>query len=294
MKKRFIKIENTNYPTIIMGEDNFTGWFGKGNFNSENKRAEAYEESIKMAYSLGVKGFSISPQPTLISVLKKFKKNHPEIVCISNPHWQNHYYVGNKSLWTKENLGRLRATEKSILNKDLIKDCYWFKNIDVEKRFSKKEIESFRLDEEEYKKQLKEFKEFCNFCLVGNLGRSSLILLGREDIIKREIELAREEGFIPLGMCEGGRLALPNTEKLNVAGTWVWINSSFACPSLNYTLEAIKESKKPITAYKIFTNPRKFDLNKSIKFIKGISQIKSIVVGVENKEQAKETFGKLR
>jgi len=290
----FIKIENTNYPTVIMGEDNFTGWFGKGNFNSEKERANAYKETIETAYSFGIRGFSISPHQTLIKVLKQFKKKHPEIVCISNHHWQTHYYIGKELLWAKENLERLGATEKSILNKNLIKDCYWFKDIDIEKRFSKKEINSFKLNVDEYVQQLKEFRKFCDFCLVGNLGRSALILLGREDIIRKETELARGAGLIPIGMCEGGGVILPRIEKLDVAGTWVWINSVFACPNLDYALDVIKKSKKPITAYKIFAGPEVIDLDKSINFIKGISQIKSIVVGVENKVQAKETFRRLR
>lgn len=294
MKSKFITIENKDYPTVIMGEDNFTGWFGKGNFNSEEERAKSYKETLEIVYGLGVRGFSISPQKTLIEVLKQFKKKHSEIICISNHHWRNHYYAGKESLWTKENLEKLGATEKSILNKDLIKDCYWFKNISVGKRFSKKEIKSFGLDEEEYTKQLKELRGVCDFCLVGNLGRSALILLGREDIVKREIELAREQGFVPLGMCEAGGLALLKIEKLDVAGTWVWINRHFSCPSLNYALKVIKESKKPITAYKIFTSPEEFDLDKSIEFIKSVPKIKSIVIGVENKEQARETFKRLK
>lgn len=277
-----------------MGEDKFTGWFDKKLFKSEEQREKGYRETLETAYNLGVRGFSMSPQPTLIKILKQFKKKYPEIVCISNHHWQTHYYIGKESLWTKENLERLRATEKNILDQNLIKDCDWFKDINIDKKFSEKEIKLFRLNEREYEQQLKEFGEFCDFCLVGNLGSSTLILLGRDDIVKKEIELARKEGFIPIGICEGGGLALPKIEKLDVAGTWVWINRYFACPNLDYTLNVIKKSKKPITAYRIFDSPKGFNLDESIKFIKGVSQIKSMLVGVENKEQAKETFGKLR
>ena len=118
--------------------------------------------------------------------------------------------------------------------------------------------------------------------------------MGREDIVKREIKLAKQEGFIPLGMCQGGGLAMSKVEVLDVGGTWVWINRDFSFPNLKYTLKIIKKSKKPITAYKIFTSPEGFNFKKSVNFIKGIKQIKSIVVGVENKKQATETFTKLR
>ncbi len=290
----FIKIEGKNYPTVIMGEDHFTGWFKKcKKYNSEKEREIAYKEAVETAYSNGVRGFSMSPHPVLIKVLKEFKKKHPEIVCISNHHWYTNYYLENKSLWLQENLARLGASERYYFDQDLIKDCSWFKDADIKKRFSEEEIKSFRLDEKEYQKQLK-ILSFCDFCLVGNLGRSALVLLGREDIVKKEIEIARELDFVPIGICEGGGLALQKIESLNVAGTWIWINKDFACPNLDYTLKEIKKSSKPITAYKAFTSPEGFNLDKSMRFIKSIKQIKSIVVGVENKEQAKETFSGLK
>ncbi|MAG39842.1 hypothetical protein CMI41_02655 [Candidatus Pacearchaeota archaeon] len=290
----FIKIENRDYPSVIMGEDKFTGWFEKDSFGTEEQRGMAYKEAIETAYVCGVRGFSMSPQPTLVAVLKKFKKTHPEIVCISNHHWQTHYYIGNKSLWSKENLDRIFATEKYHSDPDLIKGSYWFKDVDNNKRFSKEEIETIRLDEKEYIAQLKEFGSFCDFCLVGNYGKSTLLTIGREDIIKKEIKLARKAGLVPLGMCEGGGLALPKMEQLDVGGHWAWINRQHAHPNLSYTLDVIKKIKKPITAYKVFTSSEGFNFEESIKLIRNIPQIKSIVVGIEDKEQARETFSNLK
>jgi hypothetical protein len=287
-----IDIEGKKYPTVIMGEDRFTGWFGKKLFSTEKQRAEGYRASLDAAYSCGVRGFSISPHDTLVNVLKGFKALHPDIICISNHHWHTNYYLGNKSLWLKENLERLGASEAYYYDKRLIKDSEWFKDVDVEKRFSKEEIGSFRLDEEEYRSQLDIFC-FCDFFLVGNLRSSALVLLGREDIVRQEIELVREKGRVPIGMCEGGGLALPKYEKLNVAGTWIWINKHSACPNLDCALKAIKKSKKPITAYKVFSNPGGFNFEESMKFIESVPPIKSIVVGVENSVQAKETFSML-
>ncbi|MBU1976452.1 MAG: hypothetical protein KKA62_00695 [Nanoarchaeota archaeon] len=287
----FIEVENKKYPMVIMGEDRFTGWFGKKLFNNEENRAKAYRECLETAYSLGVRGFSISPQDTLVRVLKNFKKEYQDIVCIANPHWQSHYYIGKESLWSERNMQRMGATEL-YHNKEL-KDCYWYDNKDIDDRFSEEEIATIRLDEEEHKQRLKEFN-FCDFCLVGNFGSSAFITLNRKDIIEKEIVLVRENNIIPIGMCQGGGLALNKFESLDVGGTWVWINRHFACPTLEYALKFIKEAKKPITAYKIFHSPEGFDFEKSIDFIKSVEQIKSIVVGVDSKEQAEETFSKLQ
>ena len=49
----FIEIENKKYPTVIMGEDHFTGWFKKcRKYDSEEERENAYRETLEIAYSL--------------------------------------------------------------------------------------------------------------------------------------------------------------------------------------------------------------------------------------------------
>lgn len=294
MKKEFssFNLSGKQYPSVIMGEDKFTGWWAGQKKYSEKERARDYLQTLEIAYSMGVRGFSISPNSTLIKVLRKFKKQHQEIVCISNHHWYANYYLGDKSLWENETLKKVVASDKFYCDQGVIKDSEWFKDINAKDRLTKKEIDSIRLDEKEYRKQLRKFS-FCDFFLVGNFGRTSLLLLGRKDIIEREIELIRESGLIPIGMCEGGGLALLDYEKMDVAGTWVWINRHTACPNLDYALEIIKKAKRPIIAYRVLESPDGFDLKKSISFIKTIPQIKSIVIGVENKEQAEETFSEL-
>ncbi|HII71642.1 TPA: hypothetical protein HA265_02705 [Candidatus Woesearchaeota archaeon] len=284
----FIQLEGKDYPTVIMGEDKFTGWFSKDKFETEEERANAYRGCLETAYSLGVRGFSMSPHETLIKVLKRFKRENQDVACISNHHWQTNYYVGKESLWEEKNLKRLARSVADI--NGCQQDHKWLKG--NEEAFAKEDIKNIRLDEKEYSESVLRFKDFCDFALVGNIGISALAILEREDIIKKEIKIVRKEGMIPLGMCEGGG-ALDVIEKLGVAGTWVWINRHEAFPDLDTALEKLKYANKPVTAYRVFQSPEGFDIAKSVNFIKDIPTIKTIVVGVENKEQAKETFSKL-
>jgi hypothetical protein len=290
----FIKIENKKYPTVIMGEDHFTGWFKKcKQYNSEKERETSYRQTLETAYSYGVRRFSMSPHTILIKVLKKFKKEHPEIVCISNHHWNSHYYINDELLWSMKNMKKLSNFAASKINLKMRNNCNWFNDISNE-FFSSKEIKQFRLDDKEYVSELDKFKDFCDFGLVGNLGISSLILHKRVDIIEKEIQHARKAGIIPLLMCEGGGLALPTAEKIDVGGSWLCVNRSYVFPNFDSALKEIKKSTKTITAYKILTSTEEFNLEKSISFIKNIKQISSIVIGVDGKEQAKETFSRLR
>lgn len=290
----FIKIEGKKYPSVIMGEDKFSGWFNNQiKYNSEKERADAYRETIEAAYSRGVRGFSMSPHETLMNVLIEFKKKYPNIVCIANHHYRSHYKIGDESLWKAENIERLISSAACYLGKDKAGRCAWFKNTDITKIFSKEEIGLINLDEFEYRNKLREFKKFCDFFIVGNIAQNSLVIIGREDMLKREISLVREEGLIPLGICESGGLFFSKIESLDVAGTWVRINQNFVCPSLRHTLTIFSRSTKPITAYKILESKGRFNLEKSMKFIKKLKQIKTIVIGVENKMQAEETFTEL-
>jgi hypothetical protein len=165
-----IILDGKAYPTVIMGEDNFTGWFGKGIFASEKERANKYRRALSAAYMQGVRGFSISPQQTLVRVLKTFKRNHPSIICIANPHWQRHYRLGRESLWMPQNLERLRASVNARL-KPSMRNNYRLKNI-REKPFTAKDVKNINLNEKEYRKSLATFA-FCDFILVGNIGISA-------------------------------------------------------------------------------------------------------------------------
>lgn len=278
-----------------MGEANFTGWFGKGNFPTELERRYAYKNAMKIAYILGVRGFSISPHATLMRTLKKFKCEHPDVICISNHHRKLNYYIDKTSLWEPYNISRIKATVLSKLDPRIIaSNCPWLNDVDSQKPFSEEEIDKITLNEVEYRKNLTQFSKFCDYALIGNIGPTGLFLMGRIDLLEHEIEIVRDEGLVPIGMCQGGGLVLPGMDRLKVGGHWLYINKSFSFPNLEYTLKIIKKIKKPITAYKIFSDSKIIDIESSLKFLKEIRNIKSIVFGTENEKQIGDDCTKIR
>lgn len=290
-----IKIEGKNYPSIIMGEDHFSGWFAKSgvDYPNEELRAKSYFDSISIAYKFGVRGFSVSPHNTVIKVLSDFKAIHPDIICIANPHYQQNYYIGSESLWTPTNFGRLTSTIYHNIHDKENLNMSWFKDVDKFTPFSKTEIKNFRLDINEYSQNISKFNNFCDFSLVGNLHRSALLLLDRQDLVIAESKLVRQSGMIPLLMCEAGALALDISLNIDCAGYWIYMNEDFGFPNNIELIKRINNSNKPITAYKAFTRNGGFDVDKTIEYFKKIPQVSSLVVGVENPVQAQETFSKL-
>lgn len=280
-----IQIENKNYPTIIMGEDHFSGWFGA--------KSTDYLGTITVAYQYGVRGFSVSPEPEIIQILSNFKLQHPDIICIANPHYKRNYYIGSESLWTPNNLGRLTSTIFHNLEHSETKKLFWFKDVANFSPFSQTEINSFRLDEAEYTHNLAEFSSFCDFSLIGNLHRSALLLLGRQDLVKRESELVRQSKMTPILMCEAGVTALEKSPDIDCAGYWVYMNEDFGFPDIDKLITYLKNIDKPVTAYKAFTRKDGFDVEKTINFFKNIPAVQSLVVGIENPLQAQETFSQI-
>lgn len=289
-----ISVEGKPYPTVIMGEDNFTGWFGKGDYPTEAARATAYRGALDAAYAQGVRGFSMSPQATLLDTLRQFKKDHPDIIVIANPHWQSHYYVGDESLWTPLNRGRVLATVAAMLPEAVRAASALLRGKELPPPFSKEEIGRFRLDEQEFKAQLDRYKGLADFCIVGNLSFGALLYTGREDIIRREIVLARAAGMTPLGISEGGDASAPKLKRLDVAGVWMWANRTVQFPSPGNIAKAAGSAAPPATAFRIFEHPDKFDIAASLDFLLKIKKIAAIVVGVDNRDQATETFSKIR
>ncbi len=294
-KNQTLVVENLLYPKLIMGEDYFTGWFNRGAFNHRDDRLNIYQQTIAATYNCGVRGYSISPHLELMNILRSFKESHPDITIITNPHYNSHYYLRNDSLWNPHYKARIDATIKHMYPQNLWQNYnnQDFQSISPNLALTDLEIQSININLDEFRNQLKKFQGWCDFVIVGNLARSALVLLGRIDIIKTEIEIARQMGFIPIGIAEAGGLGLKKILELNLPNYWIRLNQDLTFPSLSYTQTVIHSTMTPLTAYKIFQKKDGLDINSSIEFIKQYPQVKSIVAGVENPTQAEETFSQL-
>lgn len=285
----FLTVEGKNYPSVIMGEDAFTGWFdGKFRF-SEFERLKTYSQTLEQSYLMGVKGFVATNQETLKQSLIQFKNKNSDIICIANNHFRSHYYYKKESLWGNEHREKLIATMLSKLSDPI--QVNWFNDIDTKNIYTKTEISRLYLNEIEYEKQVINCKDLCDFFVIGNLWYNSLFLLDRVDIISKEIEIVRSHGLVPVGIVECGTNVLNTLEALGIKVAWIWVNRFEAFPSLQKMLKTIQDSKTPLTAFRILKSSfQKLDIARSVDFIRNTNNIRSVLLGVDNKMQAKETF----
>ena len=99
--------------------------------------------------------------------------------------------------------------------------------------------------------------------------------------------------MIPLLMCEAGTSALEKSNDIDCAGYWICMNEDFGFPNIDKLITYLKDVCKPVTAYKAFTRSDGFNVQKTLNFFKNIPAVQSLVVGIENPAQAKETFSQI-
>jgi len=293
----FIDIEDKKYPSIILGGDRFLGWFGIKEELKGKITAQPYITSImNKSYELGVRGFDMSVKAEVINSFKTIKKKHPEIVGIGNPNLNCGVNLNNHPLMKLPD--RIVSTMyqdyfSDKVKKDISKLPYpatkWFKNI-KEKSLTKKEIDSIKLDQNVFQKNLNYIKEVCDFCLIGPNPIDCLIIFNRLDIIEKMIKKVRENNMIPISLAHLTSLSIPKLEKLDFALYWTWINKEFQFSNEKDAFKAIKESKKPTTAMKVFAGGRLVeDIEGCLKYLKD-KGIKAFNLGVETEQQAQQTF----
>ncbi len=277
-----------NSLPVILGDDSFTGWFSN-DYKSENERVNSYKEVINLAYSSGIKTFICCWHNSLNKILKDFKEHHSDIVCIANPQWNNYYYFNNHSLWTEYYRQKCVATINSRIEKV---SSHWLKNINVNDYFSEKDLNSIYLKEKDLEKCFSELS-FCDYFTFGNLWYDFFYYTNKIDIVMKELSIIKYFNKKPLGIISGGELPLSILSKLNINNVLIWFNRYYSFPNIRETKKAIKNTKCNLIAYRIFENNENLNIKESLSFISAHSKIKGFVVGIDNLNQAKETFAKI-
>jgi hypothetical protein len=98
----------------------------------------------------------------------------------------------------------------------------------------------------------------------------------------------------PLTISEGGERSADKLKSLGAAGMWVWANRTLQFPVPANLADLAAGAVLPLTAFRVFEHPDGFNLDASLAFIRDAAKIPSMVVGVDDKRQADETFAKIR
>jgi len=297
-------IEGRPYPVCILGGDKFCDWFSVLP-PTERLTAEYAYSIMELSYELGVRGFDISCRFNLIEAFSRLRKKFPDAIGIGNPNWMCGYKLGNLHLWDIRDrvistIVQRRLNQKSELAvNDLLMapEVYRFEKFIINKNninpLTESEIQQIYIDEDIWLNRMKMLQGMIDFCLVGSDYADWMCGLGRLDLLRWQIDSVRKHGMIPVSVSSWADMTIPILEKEDFPAHWIYADR--AQMSLNHELaiNAVRNASKPVTAFKILGQTGSSnDIESNISWLQRLG-VKSFVLGLENLEQAKESWPKI-
>lgn len=293
----YITIEHTRYPTVILGGDRFTGMFGSprhAHLENVITTPEYISAIFEACYHHGFRGYDISMSDQVIACFTRLKEKYPDCIGIGNPNWDCGVMMGTKPL--RDMRPRINASlfthvfsareKAAIAQLGQEQRETWFAYPTEARPLTSQEIADICVDEETYQANLERIKDICEFCLVGTVFADWLPLLGRGDLLHALIQRIRENGLIPLSIHHWTSLVLPLLDDLDVAGHWTYINKAWQFLSEDNALQAIHQSPKPITAFKVLLSRRQEDVEAYFEYAFRVVKADAVDFGVETIEEA--------
>lgn len=168
---------------------------------------------------------------------------------------------------------------------------FWF-HIDPDADpLSDAEIAEIYIDEEVWIPRLKRHISLADFCLFGADYADWMLLLGREDLLRWQLKTIREHDMIPIAVYHWTSLTLPMLDELSIGAHWTLGNLEAMYLSTQEAVAAIQSATKPVTCFRILRGIKIPDeIDKAVQWLRFEVGAQSLVIGVDNVQQAGETF----
>lgn len=292
-----IMIEQTSYPTVIVGGDRFTGLFGKPRHAHLEHviTTPAYISHIfEACYKFGFRGFDVSMSEQVIRCFRQLKEKYPDCIGIGNPNWNCGIMLDTIPL--RKAAPRIKAhlftqvfsadEQAAIAQLSPEQQAGWFAYPAEAIPLTDHDIARITVDEQAYQANLDRLKSLCEFCLVGTVFADWLPLLDREDILRTLIQRIRASGMIPLSIHHWTSLVLPQLDTLDVAGHWTYLNKAWQFLAEQDALHAIRHASKPVTAFSVLRSRDPEALKAYFDYAFQVARVDAVDFGVETIEEA--------
>jgi hypothetical protein len=153
------------------------------------------------------------------------------------------------------------------------------------------EIAGIYLDEALFRQRLSIFKD-CQYILLGGSDADWLVSLGRLDVVAQLVKVVRQEGYIPLLLCQYASLVVPAAEDagLDVDGYAVPLNRDWSWLSRDECLEVLRPVKKPVIAFMpLASGGLRQDVRGALDWLYAEAGVESILYGTATAEHARHT-----
>ena len=287
----------------VLGGDAFTDLYraGFGLKNFWNLTDPEYCVSVmEGAYLGGCRSFEISFDYAAEMLERLESRVGQQLTGIANPsHLQGTMFRGRSIQYARQRILKTLAegdylpeTARTEMRGRLRESHYLFFGYERDAEpLSDKEIAEFYLDEDAYRKRLKELGA-CPDVLVGATDADWLFSLGREDIIARMCEIVWSLGKTPYLDCHYVTAVLPKAMdmKLDVAGYYIAMSRSGGWFDHGEAERIVRGADRPVYAFMAFDGARGDEERRlAASYLKETCGIAGIMYGTTDRLHAEKT-----
>jgi hypothetical protein len=254
---------------------------------------------MRAALEGGGRAFDLSFDVNTRLFRRLVEETGQELIGFGNPTWEQGVFLNGRYLQLSRDR-ILRTLVDRLFPRDiahLVEEKLSYEDVLVfgyDRRaapLSDEEIASITLDEDTFRKRLSIFGD-CQYICFGGSDADWLIPLGRMDVVAGLARVVRQEGFIPILLCQYATLVVPAAEEagLDVAGFAVPLNRAWSWFSRDECVEIVKSLDKPVIAFMpLASGGLRQDVGSALDCLYAEVGVEAILFGTATPAHARET-----
>jgi hypothetical protein len=254
---------------------------------------------MRACYQAGGKAYDLSFEVNARLMRCLIAETGDTLIGFGNPTWEQGVFLNGRYLqYSRDRILRTlvdrlfprpiaRLVEDKLSREDVLVFGY---DRDVPP-LSDEEIAGITLDRDCFRQRLSIFKD-CQYIFLGGSDADWLVPLGRIDVVSQMAEVVRQEGYIPLLLCQYATLVLPAAEaaRLDVEGYAVPLNRDWSWFSRDECVELVKSTQKPVVAFMpLASGGLRKDVRGALEWLYANVGVESILYGTASPEHAFQT-----
>ena len=254
---------------------------------------------MRAALEAGGRAFDLSFEVNTRLFQRLMEETGERLIGFGNPTWEQGVFLNGRFIQLSRDrilrtlVDRLfpRSIARLVDEKLSHQDVLVFGYDRQAAPLSDEEIADIALDEEVFRRRLSIFRD-CQYICFGGSDADWLVPLGRMDLVADLARIVREEGFIPILLCQYATLVVPAAEAagLEVAGYAIPLNRAWSWFDRDECVEMVKSLDKPAIAFMpLASGGLRQDVRGALDWLYAEAGVESILFGTATAAHARET-----
>lgn len=254
---------------------------------------------MRAAFEAGGRAFDLSFDVNICLFRQLIEETGEHLIGFGNPTWEQGIFLNGRYMQLSRDRILRTLVDRlfprhiaQLVNDKLSQEDVLVFGYDREAvPLSDAEIASIALDEATFRKRLSIFRD-CQYICFGGSDADWLVPLGRIDVVADLARVVREEGFIPILLCQYATLVVPEAEVsgLDVAGYAIPLNRAWSWFDRDECVEMVKSLAKPVIAFMpLASGGLRKDVRSALDWLYAEVGVEAILFGTATPIHARET-----